>query len=68
MTTMNLHVDEGLCAGHALCTVIAPDLFEMDDRGKAIVIGDVDDATLPDAEDSVKECPAHAILLQQEST
>lgn len=65
---MNLQVDEKLCAGHALCTVIAPDLFEMDDRGKANVIGDVDDANLPDAEDSVKECPAHAILLQQEAT
>lgn len=65
---MKLHVDEGLCAGHALCTVIAPDLFEMDERGKAIVIGEIDDANRADAEDSVAECPAHAIRLASDSS
>lgn len=63
---MRLHVDEGLCAGHALCTVIAPDLFEMDARGKAVVTGEVDETNRLDAEDSVAECPAHAIRLAVE--
>ncbi|MBF4163105.1 ferredoxin [Nocardioides acrostichi] len=61
--SQQLHVDENKCAGHALCTVIAPDLFEMDDRGKAIVIGQVDDANLAEAEEAVAECPALAIAM-----
>ncbi len=63
---MKLHVDENKCAGHALCTVIAPDLFEMDDLGKAQVIGEVTDANRLDAEDAMRECPAVAILMAED--
>lgn len=64
---MKLHVDEGRCAGHALCTVIAPDLFEMDNRGKAIVLAEVDDHNRADAEESIRECPAAAIIASETS-
>lgn len=62
---MKLTVDEKKCAGHALCTIIAPDLFEMNDAGKAEVIADLTAADLDLAEESVAECPAAAILLSR---
>ncbi|QII00273.1 ferredoxin [Rhodococcoides fascians A21d2] len=62
---MKLTVVEKKCAGHALCTIIAPELFEMNAQGKATVLGDVTDEVLDLAEESVTECPAAAILLSR---
>ncbi len=31
---MEIHIDRAKCAGHAICTILAPDVFEMDDHGK----------------------------------
>lgn len=60
---MEIHVDRGKCAGHAICTILAPDVFEMDDEGKAVVLptaAQVSDAEVRDAADA---CPALAIKL-----
>ncbi|WP_037180998.1 ferredoxin [Rhodococcoides fascians] len=62
---MKITVDEKKCAGHALCTIIAPELFEMNANGKAVVLGDVTDDVLDIAEESVTECPAAAIVLSR---
>ncbi len=60
---MKITVDEKKCAGHALCTIIAPELFEMNEHGKAVVLGEVTDDLVEEAEESVSECPAAALLL-----
>ncbi|MEE2060416.1 ferredoxin [Rhodococcus artemisiae] len=62
---MKLEVDARKCAGHALCTVIDPDRFEMNDAGKADVIGTLTADDLDLAREVVAECPAAAVLLHE---
>ena len=35
--TMQVSVDSALCDGHAECLGWAPDIFELNDEGKAVV-------------------------------
>ena len=35
---MTIEVDRDTCAGHARCLVIAPELFDLDDESRSIVI------------------------------
>jgi ferredoxin len=63
---VKLSVDEDLCAASALCTRIAPELFELpDDSYTAVVLRPEvsDDAALAAARDAVASCPAMAISL-----
>lgn len=56
-------VDKDLCIGSASCVAIAPDLFELDDDGKAVV---KDGAPLEDVIqvlDSARSCPVDAIIV-----
>lgn len=59
---MKVYVDEGICIGCGLCTGICPEVFEMNDDGKATAAG----AVTEDNEGSIKEamdsCPVTAIL------
>ena len=61
---MNPVVDQDLCIGCGLCTSICPEVFEMNDDGKAVVIAGADfaavEATLTEA---VESCPVAAITL-----
>ena len=59
-------VDGQRCQGHTLCSMIAPDSFELDDvDGHASPVSEVVPA---DQEDAVKEaahsCPEQAIVLE----
>ena len=62
---MRVHVDESKCQGHNRCYSLAPELFDVDDFGNAVVIGDGD--VSPDLEDkarlAVANCPEYAITL-----
>lgn len=56
-------VDKDTCIGSASCVAIAPDLFELDDDGKAVV---KDGASLEDVIevlDAAKSCPVDAIIV-----
>ena len=59
---MKVYVDEDICIGCGLCAGICPEVFEMNDNGKATAAN----AVTPDNEDAVKEtmdsCPVSAIL------
>ena len=59
---MKAYVDKDTCIGCGLCPSMAPEVFEMDDDGKAKVIVDEVPAA---AEDGTKEsetsCPVNAI-------
>lgn len=59
---MNAHVDKDTCIGCGLCPSICPEVFEMEDDGKA---GAIHDAVPENMEDGAKEaeesCPVNAI-------
>jgi ferredoxin len=62
---MRVHVNTELCQGHNRCYALAPELFDVDDYGTAIVIGD--GTVAPDLEDkarlAVANCPEYAISI-----
>ncbi len=61
---MLIQVDRNLCIGAAPCVAIAGDVFQLDDEGKAIVIG-------PSTDDqntrlAAEACPVRAIFLYED--
>ena len=59
---MKVKVDRDLCIGVSNCVAIAPTVFKLDDKNKAIVLdpSSVDDDTLLEAAES---CPENAIII-----
>jgi len=55
-----VEVDKDACIGCGSCVAAAPDIFEMDDNGKAEVIKD--EAT-DEAEEAAGICPVDAITV-----
>lgn len=56
-------IDRDKCIGSASCVAIAPDVFDLDDEGKAIV---KEGASLEDVQailDAAKSCPVDAIIV-----
>lgn len=51
-------VDADLCIGCGLCVGTCPAAFEFNDEGKAVCIGEADDAEIDDA---ITNCPVQAI-------
>jgi ferredoxin len=66
---VRVEVSSELCQGHNRCYVLAPELFDVDDFGSAIVRGD--GTVAPDLEDkarlAVANCPEYAISIHDES-
>ena len=64
---MRIHVDSEKCQGHNRCYALAPELFDVDDYGSAVVIGDGDVAAgLEDkARLAVANCPEFAITITE---
>jgi ferredoxin len=63
---MKVWVDGDRCQGHTLCSMIAPDSFELDDvDGHASAVNDIVPA---DQEEAVREavlsCPEQAIIIE----
>jgi ferredoxin len=65
---MRVSVDAEKCQGHNRCYALAPELFDVDDYGQAIVIGD--GSVTPDLEEkarlAVANCPEYAIAIDEE--
>jgi len=62
---LKTRVDRNLCIGAGTCTVIAPEVFELDSELKAVVKdpkGADDDKII----DAAKSCPVMAIFLEDE--
>lgn len=56
-------VNKDLCIGSASCVAIAPDVFDLDEDGKAVV---KEGASLADVQavlDAAKSCPVDAIVV-----
>lgn len=62
---MRVEVNADLCQGHNRCYALAPELFDVDDYGTAVVIGD--GTVTPELEDKAKlavaNCPEYAITI-----
>ena len=62
MSPVEIVVDTDLCEGHALCVAAAPDVFEMGDDEKAIVLAvELTDSILKQVDDAILRCPVQAI-------
>jgi ferredoxin len=59
-------VDRGLCIGSGDCVDSAPDVFQLDDEDKAVVV-DPDGAPLDDVIQAAANCPVTAITVTGES-
>ena len=68
--SLRVAVDADLCQGHNRCYALAPELFDVDDYGTAVVIGD--GTVAPDLEDkarlAVANCPEYAISITEDVT
>jgi ferredoxin len=62
---MKIRVDPDRCQGHTLCTMRAPDLFELDDVDghSSAVTEEVPDGQETDAREAARSCPEQAIIL-----
>ncbi|MEE2060759.1 ferredoxin [Rhodococcus artemisiae] len=61
-----LIADLGKCQGYANCVVSAPDIFDLDDNGKVVLLAtDVGPARENEALDAVRSCPATALTMKR---
>jgi ferredoxin len=60
-------IDTELCQGQGRCFTIAPSLFEFDELGNGVVIGDgtLSPETLNLARLAEANCPEHAIFIEE---
>lgn len=58
---MKAVVDQGLCIGCGLCTGMEPDVFQMNDDGKAEAVNEADDSNKDMVQDAIDACPVNAI-------
>jgi ferredoxin len=64
---MRILLDSSKCEGHGRCYSLAPELFEADDEGYAVlrVTGDVTAEMDKDARLAVANCPEYAIEITE---
>ncbi|HEY6781045.1 MAG TPA: ferredoxin [Thermoleophilaceae bacterium] len=63
---IEVRVDRALCIGSGDCVDTAPDVFQLDDEDKAIVI-DPDGAPLDDIIAAAGNCPVGAVFVVGEA-
>jgi ferredoxin len=58
-------VDAAKCVGHGRCYVLAPDVFEEDDRGHCVVVREeIPESFAEDARRGESNCPEDAIRVE----
>ncbi len=62
---MRIEFDRSACQGHNRCYLLAPELFDVDDEGYAVLLvaGDVPEELRDKAQLAVDNCPEYAITL-----
>lgn len=62
---MKLGIDDARCQGHAICYLLAPDLFDVDDDGRGRVRDpDVGNGLGEQARIAEGRCPERAVVLE----
>jgi ferredoxin len=66
---MKIHLDSSRCQGHNRCRTIAPELFDVDEFGLAVlrISSDIPEALEDKARLAVDNCPEFALRLSDES-
>ena len=64
---MRVHLDAGICQGHNRCYALAPELFDVDDYGQALlrIEGDVPEELREKARLAAANCPEYAITITE---
>ncbi len=64
---MRVHLDAEKCQGHNRCYALAPELFDVDDYGQAMLIveGDVPAELYGKARLAASNCPEYAITITE---
>ena len=66
MGTLTVHVDEDLCIGAGQCVLVAPAIFDQDDRGLVILLDPTPPPVLHEAaRKAARLCPARAITIEE---
>ncbi len=62
---MQIHLDAEKCQGHNRCYALAPELFDVDDYGQAILLveGEIDPGLEDKARLAAANCPEYAITI-----
>lgn len=61
---MRVIIDKDACTGHGRCYSLAPAVFDADDRGNGLVIGeDLPEDLVSQAQIAVQNCPEQAISI-----
>lgn len=61
---MKVVVDSTKCMGHARCNAVAPQAFDLDDEGYAIVTPYAAEASPADLHSAAESCPEQAITVE----
>ena len=63
---MRLVFDAEACVGHGRCYALAPELFDADDEGYAVVLvsGELSDEQLASAQLAADNCPEYALTIE----
>ena len=62
---VEITVDRALCIGSGDCVDTAPDVFQLDDEDKAVVVNP-DGASVDDVIEAARNCPVSAIFVAGE--
>ena len=63
---MKVTVDFTKCTGLGICESMAPNIFEVDDDGKLLLLkDDVTDDELQSVEEAVAGCPTEALRIER---
>lgn len=60
-------VDRNLCIGAAPCTSIAPNVFQLDEEGKAVVQPGWEGTDAKTILEAAQSCPVNAIMVYDEN-
>ena len=65
---MRIELDRAACQGHNRCYLLAPELFDVDDEGYAVLLvtGEVPDELRDKAQLAVDNCPEYAITVVED--
>ncbi len=61
---VEIAVDTARCMGHARCNAVAPEAFDLDDEGYAVVTPEAVSVPISDLRNAVASCPEQAITVQ----
>jgi ferredoxin len=59
-------VDDDLCQGHAMCSLEAPEVFEVPKHGTVQLLRAITDADLDAVRLAVRHCPTGALTLLED--